>query len=642
MISVADALREIYVSLTALLFNLILLLVIRIQGYRTGTQTSPFRNVALAILLSNALTCIQVFFNHADIGTPVLVRAVLQAAAFMGNTFVCYYFSVYVVDNFSRHKPMPDQIPLFSKLMLLAEAVLLVVYLIVCLPRMLETNTFIPPTGFFYLLVGIVMEFYHLAFCTYYFIRERKILNKRARIIIIIAFLLTISTVLIQGFLGERPMINYLGATIGLFLFYINAETPDYQRLVQTMEDLEAEKRRADLAARSKADFLANMSHEIRTPINAVLGMNEMILRESTDEHILSYAQNVESSGKNLFAIINDILDYSKIEAGKMEILNNTYRLSSLLQDLCAMTKAFAEKKGLTFTLKVDEEIPDALIGDEAHVRQVLWNLLENAVKYTDSGSVSFSVTKENTSLRPGSIVKLFFNVTDTGIGIRKEDIQNLFKEFERADLNRNYTIEGTGLGLVITSNLLSMMNGEIGVKSTYGEGTTFLVTLPQSVNRVNTIGKIADRINKEDGTKNPSQKAFTAPNAKVLVVDDTQLNLTVMKGLMKKTQLQLRMAQSGIEALNMTKDTSFDLILLDFRMPEMDGEETLDRIKNQLEGANKDTPIVCLTADAEAGAKTHYLSLGFTDFLTKPVDGRMLDELLLRLLPADRIEWIS
>ncbi|MBR0090729.1 MAG: response regulator, partial [Lachnospiraceae bacterium] len=412
--------------------------------------------------------------------------------------------------------------------------------------------------------------------------------------------------------------------------------------LVSMMEELEKEKQsaeeareQADSANRSKSDFLSNMSHEIRTPINAVLGMNEMILRESGDERITTYARNVESAGKNLLSIINDILDFSKIEAGKMEIVAAPYKLSSVLNDLSNMIAFRARSKDLAFHVDVDETIPDNLNGDEVRVRQIVTNVLTNAVKYTMEGSVKLTVRAER---KEEGKITLVLEVKDTGIGIKEEDIGKLFTKFSRVDLKQTNTIEGTGLGLAITENLLLLMQGDIRVSSVYGEGTTFTIRIPQGVVSEEAIGDFQQRF--EEGLKKAEgyHESFRAPDAHVLVVDDTELNLVVIEGLLKTTEVKLDTAGGGEEALQLTKDTPYDLILLDQRMPHMSGTEVLQHIRAQEGGCNKETPVICLTADAVQGARERYLEEGFSDYLSKPVEGHALEVTLMKYLPPEKI----
>ena len=424
---------------------------------------------------------------------------------------------------------------------------------------------------------------------------------------------------------------------------------------VQMQARLLEEKVRAESSNRAKSDFLANMSHEIRTPINAVLGMNEMILREDHRaqshaegsappvrealKNIGIYAEDVKNAGHNLLAIINDILDFSKIEAGRMELQEAVYQLSSVLNDLSNMFFFKARDKALAFVIDVDEALPDHLRGDEVRLRQVLTNLLNNAVKYTEQGSVRLTVR----GARQGDgRLLLTAAVEDTGIGIRPEDEGKLFTRFERLDMQRNSTVEGTGLGLVITKRLLDMMGGSISVRSTYGVGSVFTMEIPQDIADDAPMGDYRKRFEANVQAVVPYREAFHAPDARVLIVDDTQMNLNVVVNLLKKTEMRIDTAISGADAVALADEKAYDVILMDQRMPGMNGTETLRLIRARAESLNRETPVICLTADAVVGARERYLSDGFADYLSKPVNSRTLERVILKYLPGEKVRMVK
>lgn len=389
-------------------------------------------------------------------------------------------------------------------------------------------------------------------------------------------------------------------------------------------------------ATKSKSDFLSNMSHEIRTPLNSVLGMNELILRETNDSNIREYANNVETSGRLLLSLINDILDFSKIESGKMDIIPVKYQLSSLINDTVNMLSKRFEEKGLELEIKINKDIPNGLKGDEVRIRQILTNIMTNALKYTDKGYVTLTADYEKTS--DNSII-LILSVKDTGRGIKPEDKEKLFMSFSRVDQKKNRNIEGTGLGLSITNSLINAMKGKISVESLYGSGSVFTVRIPQPVVDTTPIGDFSSQI-EERSEGRRYHESFTAPDAKVLVTDDNKANLLVAKGLMKNTLIQVDTAVNGIECIEKLRKSRYDVLLLDHMMPEMDGIETLNIIRE--EGLADGMPVVALTANAISGAREMYIEHGFTDYLSKPIAGKNLEKMLVKLLPPELVHKTS
>ena len=414
------------------------------------------------------------------------------------------------------------------------------------------------------------------------------------------------------------------------------------KRNLRSILEEEEHKKAAESANIAKSEFLANMSHEIRTPIYAMMGMNGVILREATGENdvkVRTCAENIDTAGTHLLAIVNDILDISRIETGKIELVCENYSLSAMLSDISGMISFKADEKKLTFDLEVEDDLPDGLYGDETRVRQAINNLLSNAVKYTERGGVTLSVRRG--SSRGDGMIDLTVAVSDTGIGIAEEDMGKLFKKFERIDLKRNSAHTGAGLGLAITKSLVEMMGGSVSVESEFGKGSVFTLVIPQKIVSDVPVGNFRERFSKSRDSADAYFESFHAPDAHILIVDDTQMNLTVAQGLLKNTRIHIDTALGGKEALVLTQSTAYDIIFLDQRMPEMDGIETLHNIRAQENGANLDTPVVCFTADAVAGAREHYLKEGFTDYLTKPVDAKGLEKAVLSFLPSDKVEFV-
>ena len=395
------------------------------------------------------------------------------------------------------------------------------------------------------------------------------------------------------------------------------------------LKTLETEARQvesAEEASRAKTEFLANMSHEIRTPINSILGMNEIIIRETEQEEIAEYAEDIKSAGETLLFLINDILDFSKIESGRIDLYEKEYESAALIYDLNNMISVRAKNKGLGYVVNVGENIPAVLYGDKNRVQQIIINLLTNAVKYTEKGSVTLDMGWDDDS------DSLLVKVTDTGKGIKDEDKELLFEKFKRVDLESNNNIEGTGLGLTISKMLVNRMKGEISFESEYGKGSVFSVTIPQR-----KIGKtLVGEYKKPTRRYKKYQGKFKAPDAKILVVDDTKTNLTVIKGLLKPTGISVDTALDGPTCLEMVKENKYDIIFLDIRMPGMGGDEVLDKINKG--GIRKGVPIIALTADALAESRERYLAMGFTGYVSKPVKPETLEDTVIQFLPDDKL----
>ncbi len=433
-------------------------------------------------------------------------------------------------------------------------------------------------------------------------------------------------------------------------LFYALGLTVEQTR-TQTRLILQAQ--RAEMESRAKSDFLASMSHEIRTPINAVLGMDEMILREAEDPAVLSYAADIRSAGQHLLSLVNDILDISRIESGRTEIVEAEYDLEALLTDICDLIRVQADEKGLAFDARLLSVMPNHLRGDVSRIRQIAINLLNNAVKYTRRGRVIFSVdapsVEEVSFLREEALIKgeppaiddpfyLRMTIRDTGIGIRQEDVATIFDSFRRLDTAENAGIQGTGLGLPIVSTLVQLMHGCLLVKSVYGVGSQFTVVLPQEELSGNRIGSFAGRAKSPSELKEAEKTLFHAPEAKVLAVDDNLLNRRLLTALLRRTEVQLTTCESGEECLRLVHDEHYDLILMDHLMPGMDGIETLCRMREMPDNRSADVPVIVLTANAITGVRESYLSAGFNDYLSKPIQSAELERMMMRYLPPELV----
>ncbi len=477
---------------------------------------------------------------------------------------------------------------------------------------------------------------------------------------IIMAIITTIATITIDVF--KKRIADYAVVGIGVYgllfsalgemvLYYIDLGLSIgtvlavglmfllVMAIIKTGQDImksEKKKQEAIVAREAQAKFLANMSHEIRTPINAVVGMNEMILRECDDNNIKEYAGNIKRASNMLLALVSDILDFSKIESGQFEIVEDTYDLMSLIKDEQLILTMRAGDKPISIKFDMDSRMPSKLYGDEIRIKQVITNLISNAVKYTKEGSITLKV---NCEWKSEDEVLLKFAVSDTGMGIKKEDISQLFDNFKRLELDKNRNIQGTGLGLSIAKQLADLMNGDISVESEYGKGSKFTFSLPQKVMDKQPIGKF-DEVVEESGNQNATNSRFIAPNAKVLVVDDNAMNLSVIKALMKQTKITVDTASSGKECLDMTAGMKYDIILLDHMMPGFDGVATLKMIRNDNSNPNQKGVIIALTANAVAGCREMYLNYGFTDYFAKPIQADEFDEMLIHYLPKELVVW--
>lgn len=398
------------------------------------------------------------------------------------------------------------------------------------------------------------------------------------------------------------------------------------QKFIETLNDMNEELSKALGAAESandaKSHFLASMSHEIRTPINAIIGMNEIAMRECRDDALISYMQDIRNAGENLLAIINDILDFSKIEAGKIDLIEERYKLGKLIKDVVDLVDIKSREKGLELIVNAPEELPSALLGDEKRVRQIIVNLLNNAVKYTHEGSVEFALAAKDLG---DDTVELEIAVRDTGIGIKEEDLSHLFESFSRADEKKNKNIEGTGLGLAITDSLVKMMKGHIQVESVYGEGSVFTVRIPQKVMDKNPLGDYKARVR----VPKKEVQHIDATGVRILIVDDMKMNLTVAKGLLKPTHANVMVCTSGAECLEILKTQPMDLVFMDHMMPEMDGIETLQKVKESPDIPAEEIAFIALTANVLSGARENYQKAGFDDFLGKPINPKEMEEMI-------------
>lgn len=412
----------------------------------------------------------------------------------------------------------------------------------------------------------------------------------------------------------------------------------DITSSVEMMEKLDKEKKAAEAANEAKSAFLANMSHEIRTPMNAILGLNEMIMNEDVSPMVRGYTQDIYDAGQTLLSLINDILDFSKVESGKMEIVPVSYEMSSLLNDVINIVSKKISDKGLELATEVDEKIPYKLWGDEVRIRQVILNILNNAVKYTETGTITLKVEYKTNEEDVGCLI---ISVKDTGSGIKEEDLSKIFDMFQRINMKANRRVEGTGLGLAITRQLTEQMGGKIDVESEYTVGSTFTVTIPQKIIDDTPMGDFNEAVKRSRSNDNRAQTDYVAPDARILIVDDNRVNLTVARGLLKPIKAQVDAVMSGEEALTKVRDRKYDIIFIDHMMPEMDGEETLKQMLSMEDNQSKEAKMVALTANAISGSREMYLDMGFDDYLSKPINSEKYLQMVKKYLKDELIEMI-
>lgn len=477
------------------------------------------------------------------------------------------------------------------------------------------TNSIIP--ALLFILVLIIM------------LTNRQDYTKTQRRSIIMYFLVSFGFVGIELLTNNVAPLTMFGIAISLSIIQQSLVSPEYLKLEKSLADAQEARSEAEEANRAKSSFLARMSHEIRTPLNAVIGFNAIISKESTDANIINYANDAKMAGENLLSLINDILDLSKIESGKLTLIDDSYSLKKLIHEEYLLFSLKAEEKGLKLIFDIDANTPSSLYGDDIRLKQIITNILSNAIKYTAHGTITFRVILE--SIEAG-LATVRFEISDTGMGIKDEDLGKLFDEFQRIEEHRNRKIEGTGLGVNICASLLAMMGSKLLVSSVYGEGSTFTFTLCQKITDETPMGKFNANENLRSSATEEID-LIEAPEANVLVVDDTLLNLRVIKGLLKKTKINIDTANSAKKALELTLLTKYDLIFMDHLMPEINGIEAMKLIESQENGLNIDTPMVALTANAIKGAYEEYKEYGFDDAIFKPVKLAELNDVLIKYI---------
>ena len=604
--------------------------------YKTNAIVNTrFRMLALSTFLATLLEVVSTLlvdgWSHSHI-LNLAVRTVYYAAVYINTYHLMRYVEAYVHVN----SPKFDS---FNRVLLASSFVVLVLNL---LPGISGFFFTVPADGGlirgpYNTLWRSVYVFYFIAMAGWLQVTHREFYPAKSQYMVmnILVSILIISYI-VQYMIVRTILITYAIEAMVVIITFFYYEAPAYRQMLTVEKELEASRLQAEhstritnAANRAKSDFLANTSHEIRTPMNAILGMNEMILKESKDQEIRQASMDIRRAGNHLLSIINNILDISKIESGKMELYNADYHLWQMLKDIEEGVFETVHDKGLAFVLDVDKKLPEHLYGDEDHIRQVVINLVDNAVKYTKKGKITLNVSGH---IMPHERVKLIIAVKDTGIGIRQDDITKLFRSFERVNLNETQSIQGAGLGLTLVRYLMELMDGTVKADSVYGKGSTFTVELTQQLALDGFQGTIEDyeemqrtsprRQEQDDATP------FTCPDASILIVDDTPVNLVVARGMLTDTLAHVETAESGEECLRLIEANHYDIIFLDHKMPGIDGIETLRRAK-EIDGPS-------LTANSGTGLREEYISLGFNDYLPKPMKADALKKILARFLPEN------
>ncbi len=621
---------NIYLELAAAVFTIFIAIYLKLQYSLKLLRNKLFFAETIIVTVTSVLDVVSAITISYSKLVPVWINLIINSMYFMSIGTVSFVFIYYALsfDSPALNRSRPN----------LAETLIFIAYIVIMASNEFtgwviyfdDSRTYVH--GPLYYLVYIVPYFF-FTMSFIYLLKVAVTMGQKEIVSIIMYFTMGIVGTLVQLLLIPNVLINVFTISVGIVILMFSLETPEYEKLNDTMVKLRQATETAQFANQSKSRFLANMSHEIRTPINAILGMNEMILRESDDPEIIDYANDIAVAGESLMSVVNDILDISRIESGKMEIVVGKYRLSDLLEECIILVEQRARSKELKFEYFIEQHTPNNLVGDESRIKEVVINLLTNAIKYTKEGTITLRVKWQNTN---ESGIKLIISVEDTGIGIEEENIPNLFQSYERLDSQKNKGIEGTGLGLAISKQLVELMGGDIGVHSEYGKGSLFYFELPQELYGVEEFD---DTFFKENAKNKNSRerREFIAENVSILVADDVRVNLKVIEKLLKHTRIQIDLAEGGQECIDMAYQKKYDLILLDHLMPGVDGVQALVEIRKPL-CVNADTKVVAMTANAMNGMKEQYIDIGFDDYLSKPISGERLEEMIEKYVKVEYV----
>ena len=623
---------NIYIELTAIVYVGILCIYHELQYSSKRETNASFSRLAWTVFAAavfDVLTAVTI--SYAD-KVPVLLNMLLNTIYFETDALIAFFFVRYVATCVYEKEERKKVMKVNHFLHCIYICILIFNLFAEWVFGFNDDGKYVH--GAIYLIVYI-MPLYYLCFTAWLLVKNWEKFHRKQKVSIVFFMISVTIGPLAQLLFLPSILISVFSATIGLMILHYSIETPDYQRLMETMDELSIAEEAAREANNAKGEFLANMSHEMRTPINVILGFNEMIMREAGDGNIGEFSRNVQSAGRTLISIVNDIFDFINLDAGNMGLDIKPYDTLSLLQDIISYTKSSAESKNLDFRISIDERLPQSLYGDMAKLMQIINNILSNAIKYTQEGYIEFSLAWDAEDEENGNVC---IAVSDSGRGMHEEDVEKLMdlgkadKTFLRLDEHNNRNIQGIGMGLTIVIRLLEMMGSHLDIDSEYGKGSCFSFKVRQKVANAVLIGKSGNDI----GTTNVSimHSELVAPDAKILVVDDNTMNLDMFRGLLKRTKIHIDTAENGEAALGMLCDNKYHIVFLDHMMPVMDGIETLKEINERKLCPN--TPVIVLTANAVPGAKESYLEEGFEVYLSKPVKGPELEEMMWKYLPKE------
>ncbi len=603
-----------FISLTVSIVCFLFIGILSMLYFSKQRVHTKENSVYNALILSNVFCLLSeiLFYLSGYEGNNLAIISFTEKLYLTFNCLWMYLHTIYMLvisENEQMKKDKKINLSLSAKKNIVLSVALFIIVFVFVLPisHSFEEGVLISSSGasmifmFMICIILIIMNIYVIA-------RRRKYIEK-SKFKPLITFVVLILIEMVLSMAGFRLLLFTLPMTLVTFIMYHTIENPD----IKMLEQLNIAKEVAEKANHAKTDFLSNMSHEIRTPLNAIDGFSQLILEENDIDTIKDEARDIMMASQNLLELVNGILDISKIEANKLEIINTSYEPRKIFDELIKLTKARIGDKPLEFRVNISEDLPEYLMGDYVRVKQIILNLLTNAVKYTKKGFVEFNVSV----VKKDSVCRLIVSVKDSGIGIKKENIDKLFTKFERLDTDKNMTIEGTGLGLAITKKLIELMHGNIVVDSTYGVGSTFTVALDQNID---VHVKVVEAKVKEE-------KKLNIKDKKVLIVDDNLINLKVAARLLSTYKVETEEVSSGFDCIKKIEDgNKYDLILMDDMMPKMSGVETFKKLQ-----AMKDfkIPVIALTANAIAGMKENYLKEGFNDYISKPIDKKELERIL-------------